>query len=259
MVKKIVEKCKKYRFLFEELVKRDFKKKYKRTALGMAWSLISPLMTLLVMRLIFTHFFGKNMEHYTIYLFCGTLVFSYFADSASQGMTTLMGNAGIFTKVNVPKYLFLFSKNIQTLLNFGLTLVMFFVFCIIDQITFTWKFVFLIYPIVMELLFNIGVGLILSALFVFFRDIQYLWTIFQQLLMYMSVIFYTIDGYPAEQQLLFKLNPVYNLISYFRSIVLHAQIPSLADHLIILGYSFVSVLIGCAIYKKYNTRFLYYI
>ena len=71
--------------------------------------------------------------------------------------------------------------------------------------------------------------------------------------------FYTIDGYPAEQQLLFKLNPVYNLISYFRSIVLHAQIPSLADHLIILGYSFVSVLIGCAIYKKYNTRFLYYI
>ena len=85
MIRKIIEKFRKYRFLFEELVKRDFKKKYKRTALGMAWSLISPLMMLLVMRLIFTNFFGKNMEHYTIYLFCGNLVFSYFSESASQG------------------------------------------------------------------------------------------------------------------------------------------------------------------------------
>lgn len=259
MIKKAVEKCRKYRFLFEELVKRDFKKKYKRTALGMAWSLISPLMMLLVMRLIFTNFFGRNMDHYTIYLFCGNLVFSFFAESSSQGMTSLIGNAGIFTKVNVPKYLFLFSKNIQTLLNFGLTLCMFFIFCIIDHITFTWKFVLLIYPILMELIFNIGIGLILSALFVFFRDIQYLWSIFQQLLMYMSVIFYTIDSYPEGQQQLFKLNPVYNFIHYFRSIVLYAEIPSLVDHLLILGYTALSIVIGCAIYKKYNTRFLYYI
>lgn len=259
MIRKVIEKCKKYRFLFEELVKRDFKKKYKRTVLGMAWSLISPLMMLLVMRLIFTNFFGKNMEHYTIYLFCGNLVFAYFAESVSQSMTSLMGNAGIFTKINVPKYLFLFSKNIQTLLNFGLTLCMLFIFCIIDRITFTWKFVFLIYPIVMELIFNIGMGLILSVLFVFFRDIQYLWTIFQQLLMYMSAIFYTLDSYSIEQQQLFKINPIYNFIRYFRSIVLHAQIPSLVDHLIILGYAVLSVVIGCIIYKKYNTRFLYYI
>ena len=136
---------------------------------------------------------------------------------------------------------------------------MFFIFCIIDQVTFTWKFVFLIYPIVMELIFNIGIGLILSALFVFFRDIQYLWTIFQQLLMYMSVIFYTIDSYPIEQQQLFKINPIYNFIHYFRSIVLYSQIPSLVDHLIIMGFAMLSVVIGCVIYKKYNARFLYYI
>lgn len=97
-------------FLFEELVKRDFKKKYKRTALGMAWSVLSPLLTLLVMRLVFTQFFGHHVAHYTTYLFCGNLVFSYFNESTSQGMTSLMGNAAIFSKVNVPKYLFLFSK-----------------------------------------------------------------------------------------------------------------------------------------------------
>ncbi len=186
----MINKLKAYRFLFEELVKRDFKKKYKRTVLGMAWSILSPLMMLLVMKMVFTQFFGRNYPHYTIYLFCGNLVFSYFNESTSQGMFSLIGNASIFTKVNIPKYLFLFSKNVQTLINFGLTLGVFFFFCVLDRITFTWKFLLLLYPIACLLLFNIGVGLILSALYVFFRDIQYLWTVFTQLLMYMSAIFY---------------------------------------------------------------------
>ena len=208
-----------HQFLFEELVKRDFKKKYKRTVLGMAWSVLSPLLMLLVMRLVFTQFFGRGMEHYTTYLFCGNLVFSYFSESTGQGMTSLMGNAGIFTKVNVPKYLFLFSKNVQTLINFGLTLCVFFMFCVLDGITFTWKFICLLYPICCLVLFNVGVGLILSAMFVFFRDIQYLWSVFTQLLMYMSAIFYTIDSYSYTVQCLFLLNPLYLFIRYFRKIV----------------------------------------
>ena len=151
---------------------------------------------------LFTQFFGRGTEHYTTYLFCGNLVFSYFSEATSQGMASLMGNSSIFTKVNVPKYLFLFSKNVQTLINFGLTLCVFFVFCVLDGITFTWRFVLLLYPIGCLVLFNIGVGLILSAMFVFFRDIQYLWTVFTQLLMYMSAIFYTIDRYSYTAQCL---------------------------------------------------------
>lgn len=255
----MLTKLKQYQFLFEELVKRDFKKKYKRTVLGMAWSLLSPLLTLLVMRIVFTQFFGRNMEHYTTYLFCGNLVFAYFNESTSQGMTSLMGNASIFTRVNIPKYLFLFSKNVQTLINFGLTLIVFFVFCILDKITFTWKFIFLIYPIVTLLLFNIGLGLILSALFVFFRDIQYLWSIFTQLLMYLSAVFYTIDRYPYHVQCLFLLNPVYLHIRYFRKIVLEATIPTIEFHLIMLIYVLAVVRLGFWMYKKYNTQFLYYV
>ncbi len=123
-----LDRLRQYQFLFEELAKRDFKKKYKRTVLGMAWSMLSPMLTLLVMRLVFTQFFGRNMEHYTTYLFCGNLVYSFFNESTSQGMTSLMENASIFTRVNVPKYLFLFSKNVQTLINFGLTLIVFLYF-----------------------------------------------------------------------------------------------------------------------------------
>ena len=253
------QKLKKHQFLFEELVKRDFKKKYKGTILGMSWSIFAPLLQLVVMRIVFTQFFGRNMEHYTTYLFCGNLIFSYFNESTSQGMTSLMGNAGIFTKVNVPKYLFLFSKNVQALINFGLVLVVFFIFCLIDDITFTWKFILLLVPILSLLLFNIGIGLILSALFVFFRDVQYLWSIFTQLLMYLSAIFYSIDTYSPMMQNLFLLNPIYLHIRYFRKIVIDSTVPSVWFHLLLLADVAVVLGIGCWMYKKYNTKFLYYV
>ena len=255
----MLQKFSRYRFLFEELVKRDFKKKYKRTVLGMAWSVLSPLLMLLVMRLVFTQFFGRSTPHYTTYLFCGNLVFSCFNESTTQGMQSLMSNASIFTKVNVPKYLFLLSKNVQTLINFGLTLCVFFIFCVIDHITFTWRLVCLLYPICCLVLFNIGVGMILSALFVFFRDIQYLWTIFVQLLMYLSAIFYTIDRYPPLVQNLFLLNPVYLFIRYFRKIVIELTVPTLWFHLLMLADTLIVLGLGCLIYKKYNHRFLYYV
>ena len=225
----------------------------------MAWSVLSPLLTLLVMKMVFTQFFGRTTPHYTTYLFCGNLIFSCFNESTGQGMTSLMSTAGIFTKVNVPKYLFLLSKNVQTLINFGLTLCVFFLFCILDGITFTWKFVLLLYPLACLVLFNIGIGLILSALFVFFRDIQYLWSVFTMLLMYMSAIFYTIDGYSYEVQCLFLANPVYLFIRYFRKIVIEATIPTIWFHLL-MGMDVIIVLgLGCWIYKKYNHKFLYYV
>lgn len=255
----MIQRMRRHQFLFEELVKRDFKKKYKRTVLGMAWSILSPLLTLLVMKMVFSNFFGRNTEHYTTYLFCGNLIFSYFSESTSQGMSSLVSNSGIFTKVNVPKYLFLMSKNVQTLINFGLTMCVFVVFCVLDRIVFTWKLILLLYPIILLLLFNFGMGLILSALFVFFQDIQYLWSVFTMLLMYMSAIFYTIDSYSYTVQCLFLLNPVYLFIRYFRKIVIDATIPTVWFHLLMMVDVAVVLGLGCWMYKKYNHRFLYYV
>ena len=255
----MLAKLKQHRFLFEELVKRDFKKKYKRTILGVGWSILSPLLQLLVMALVFTQFFGRSTPHYTIYIFCGNLVFSFFSDATKGGMGTIMGNAGIFTKVNVPKYLFLLSRNIQALINFGLILIVFFVFVAVDGLPFTWKFFLLLYPIACLILFNIGIGMILSGLFVFFRDIQYLYDVFTMLLMYMSAIFYNIDSYSYAMQCLFLLNPVYLFIRYFRKIVIDSAIPSPLFHLLMLAYTLIALGIGCWMYKKYNTRFLYYV
>lgn len=256
----MLSKLKEHGFLFSELVKRDFKKKYKNTYLGMIWSLLSPLLTLLVMSLVFKNFFGRNMEHYTIYLFCGNIVFSFFNDSTSGGMGSLLANAPIFTKINVPKYLFLFSRNISSLINFGMTLAVFFIFCIFDGITFTWAFLLLIIPVIFLVIFNLGVGLILSALYVFFRDMQYLWSVFTMLLMYMSAIFYQVtESAFGVFRHAFLANPVYVYITYFRTVVLEGAVPSLELHALAIGYALIAFGIGALIYKKCNHKFLYYV
>lgn len=254
----MIQKLKKHSFLFEELVKRDFKQKYKRTVLGMLWSMLSPLMMLLVMALVFTKFFGRDIPHYVIYLFCGNLLFNYFKDATSNGMTSLVANSGIITKVNVPKYLFLFSKNVSSLLNFALTLVIFFIFVAIDGIAFSWKFLLLLYPIACLTIFNVGVGLILSALYVAFKDVSYLYDIFTMVLMYLSAIFYSIDVFALKVQYLFYMNPVYVYIRYFRKIVIENDIPAPSFHLLCLFYAAAVFIIGCIVYKKNNYKFIYY-
>ena len=120
------------RFLFEELVKRDFKKKYKRTVLGIVWSMLSPLMMLGVISFVFSQFFGRTIEYYVLYVLAGQTVFAYFSESTNTGMVSLLNNASIFSKINISKYLFVLSRNVSALINFLLTLVIF--FCVTPRV-----------------------------------------------------------------------------------------------------------------------------
>lgn len=259
MIESLKNKLLSRRFVFEELVKRDFKKKYKRTALGMLWSILSPLLMMCVLATIFGYIFGDRIPHYIIYLFSGQVVFNYFTESTNGGMSALLGNAKIFAKINVPKYLFLFSKNVSALINFGIILVIYFIFVWFDGIPFTWKFLCLIYPIICLIVMNLGIGLILSALYIFFRDIEYLYRLLTQIIMYGSAIFYSIDILPQHLQGLFYCNPIFVCITYFRSIVIDGVIPDLWLHVLLAGYAGILFLIGCYVYKRYNYKFLYYV
>lgn len=255
----MIEKLRKYQFLFEELVKRDFKAKYKRTVLGIIWSVLSPLLMLTVMAVIFNNFFGRNIEHYVIFLFSGQIIFNYFTEATNEGMLALVNNASIFSKINVPKYLFLFSKNISAIINFFIIFLIYLFFVMIENIQFTWQFLLLVYPIICLIFMNLGMGLILSALYIFFKDIQYLYRLFTQVVMYGSAIFYSIDILPQHLQTLFYCNPIFVCITYFRSIVLHNTVPDLWLHLLLAGYAVMLFGIGCLVYKKYNYKFLYYV
>lgn len=258
MFSKWLGKLTQYRFLIEELVKRDFKKKYKGTVLGMLWSVLSPILTFFVMRVVFTQFFGAGIPHFTTYLFAGNMVFSFFSQSTAEGMTSLVNNVGIISKVNIPKYLFLLSSNVTSMINFLLTFLVFLIFALLDGITFQVSLFSLLFPVFFLLLFNIGVGLILSALYVFFRDMTYLYNVFTMILMYCSAIFYNVDAYPAKIQRLFLVNPIYVFIKYFRVAVINGNLPSVEFHLLIVFYAALAVGIGAWMYKKNNQRFMYY-
>ena len=255
----MINNLKKYSFLFGELVHRDFTKKYKRTFFGMTWSIISPLINLLIMWFVFGNILGNNVNHFVIYLFSGQLVFAFFSEATSMGMTSLVNNSSIFAKVNIPKYLFLFSQNVTSLINFCLTMIVYFIFVAVEGIPFTWTFLALLFPIVFLIIFNLGIGLILSALFVFFRDMQYLWGIISQLIMWLSAIFYTLDMFDPAVQEAFFFNPIYLFIYYFRSIVLDGTVPTVDIHIRIIIASLLAFGIGSWMYKHYNTEFLYYI
>ncbi len=246
-------------FLFSELVKRDFKKKYKRTYLGMLWSVMSPLLSILVMYVVFNNFYKNGDGFFITYLFCGNIVFAFFSDSSNGGMESLLGNADIFSKINLPKYLFLFSRTVSSLINFSLTFGVFLIFCAIDGVPFTLYFLGLIIPIVLLIIFNLGVGMILSALYVFFRDVKYLWGIFLMFVMYLSAIFYDVSMLPEAVRQLLILNPVYVYISYFRTLVIGAAFPPMYLTALAVGYAILFFTVGMVIYKRYNHKFIYYV
>ncbi len=255
MIKKFIAN----KFLFSELIKRDFILKYKRTVLGVLWSALSPLIMLSVQIFVFSHFFGSDIPHYTIFLFSGNLVYTYFSEATQSGLMALAGNAPIFAKVPVPKYLFVFSRNISSLINFGLTFCVFMVWIRADGIAFQPKFLLLLYAIICMIAFNCGISLILSTIYMFFRDLSYLYNIFVLILMYISAIFYSVETFAPHIQRLFLLNPLYVYIKYFRLIVINNSIPSYNFHFLMLFYGIVAMLFGTLLYKKYNNQFVYYL
>lgn len=245
------------RFLLKQLIHRDFKNRYKRAALGVLWSMLSPLLFFAAQAIIFSQFFNRG-EHYISYLITGNIVYHYFTDATTNSMFSLQANGGILSKIKLDKDVFLFSRSISCLINFGLTLIVMFVIVAMDHMTFHWNLVLLIYPIVCMFFMNMGLGYILSALFVFFKDTQYLYGLFTHILLYFSAIFYRVDMFPPETQKLFYINPLYCYIDYFRTIIIDNTIPSLFIHGLCIGFPVLFMLIGKLVYKICDQQFVYY-
>ena len=252
------EKIAQHKFLFEELVKRDFKKKYKRTILGMLWSVVSPLLSFLVQFIVFGALFRRNDSNFVIYLLTGNLMFHYFSDSTNTGMFSIYRNAGVISKIKVPKSIFVLSSTVASIFNFLLTMLVYFVFMFACRVNFGPHLILMIYPIICMSIFNIGIIYILSSLFVFFRDTQYLYSIVIKLLSYVSAIFYYADSMPDSIQIVFAVNPIYRYISYMRQLVIDSVIPSATSHLVCAGFAIAALILGYLFYKKTEKNFVYY-
>ena len=245
------------KFLLKQLIHRDFKSRYKRAALGVLWSMLSPLLFFAAQAIIFSFLFDRG-EHYISYLITGNIVYHYFTDGTTNTMFSLQANGGIISKIKVDKDIFLVSRSVSCFINFLLTLIIMFTIIAIDRTAFHWKFFLLIYPIVCMFFMIMGIGYLLSTLFVLFKDTQYLYSLFTRVLMYFSAIFYHIERFPENLRNLFYFNPVYCYIDYFRTIIIENTYPSLLVHGLCIGFAVLFMVIGKLVYKLNDEKFAYY-
>jgi ABC-type polysaccharide/polyol phosphate export permease len=184
-------------------------------------------------------------------------VYGFFRDATTGGMMAIESNAGIITKVRVPKYLFVLSKNITAMINMALTLILLLIFCLAYRAPLTWKYLLALYPLLCLTLFNIGAGLLLSGIYVFFRDTRYFYDIFCTVVMYFSAIFYTTTAFPAPTAWLFNLNPIFCYISFVRKLIINGESPSARHWALCLFYAAAALGVGCWMYLKNNKKYVY--
>ena len=176
----------KYRFLIKQLVDRDFKAKYKRSVLGVFWSFLNPLLNMLVQYVVFSNMFKFDIPNFPVYLLCGNVVFSYFSESCGMALTSIVGNAGLITKVYVPKYIYPLTRIMSSMVNLLISLIPLFAVALISGLVPTKAYLLLPIPLLLLALFCLGLGMLLAAAMVFFRDIQFLWGVLTTIWMYLT-------------------------------------------------------------------------
>lgn len=258
-IKNIINNFKRYSFLMSQMISRDFKVKYKRSVLGVFWSLLQPLLMMSVMAIVFSQMFKNNTPNYLVYLMSGLIMFNYFSEASSHAMASIVTNFQLMTKVYIPKYIFPLSKCLFVGINFLLSLIPLLLIVIITKAPISFNYLLLPYPFLCMLFFTIGIGLILATISVFLRDMFYIYTILLTIWQYFTPIFYNISILPDSFQKIFKLNPMYQFINFVRTILLEARTPNLLSF-VWCGLSAIIVfLIGCFIFKKNQDKFIYYI
>lgn len=268
MIKDILGNFKRYWFLMSQLISRDFKVKYKRSVLGVVWSLLYPILMLAVMAVVFSQMFKFKVEgvNYLVYLMTGIIMFNYFSEASNNAMTSVVSNFSLINKVYIPKYIFPIAKCLFVGINFALTLIPWLGIIALSyfglgEYTCHFNIYFLILPYVFlcMFLFTVGIGMLLSCVSVFLRDIFYIYGIIIMIWNYLTPVFYSIEIIPESLQALFKLNPLYQFLTAAREIVLYGRCPS-AFSLILIGALGVGMLlIGGFVFKKNQDKFIYYI
>ena len=246
----------KYKLLLSQLVARDFKTKYKRCILGILWSLLNPLLVMVVQYIVFSGLFKWDINNYAIYLLSGSVMFNFITESTSQALISITGNAGLITKVYIPKYIFPLSKVLSSLINFFLAFLALILIVLIKSITPNIYYFTMIYPIICMLLFSIGVSLILSSMMVYFRDTQFLYGIFLTLWTYLTPLFYPESIIPDKFIIIIKMNPMYHYIKYVRMVILDGVLPSLNTHVYCILFSIISLFLGIFVFKKAQKNFI---
>jgi len=248
-----------YSFLVRQLVARDFKRKYKRSSLGVFWSFLNPLLTMLVQYLVFSTIFKSSIENFIVYLLIGIILFNFFGEAVGLGLSSIVDNAQLINKVYMPKIIYPLSRVLSSAINLLISLVPLVIVMMITGVSMNKTVLLIPIGLLCLLVFCFGMAMMLSAAMVFFRDTFFLWNVVSTLWMYLTPTFYPLDIIPAAWLPIYKLNPMYQYITFLRSILLDgvAPAPELLVGCIISAVGMFAV--GYLVFRKNQDKFVLYL
>lgn len=250
---------KKYRFLIRQLVARDFRTKYKRSVLGMFWSFLNPLLTMSVQYFVFSTIFKSDIPNYPAYLLIGIVAFNFFSEACGMALTSIIGNASLITKVYMPKYIYPLTRVMSSVVNLAISLVPLLIVCILTGVQFHRSVVLALYFLICLVIFSLGLGLLLSASMVFFRDTQFLWGVFSMMWMYATPIFYPETILPENFKFILQVNPLYHFLKNIRFCILDGFSPEPTVYVQCLAIAMGMLLVGALVFRKSQDRFVLYL
>lgn len=248
-----------YGFLIRQLVSRDFKTKYKRSALGMAWSFLNPLLTMSVQYVVFSTLFQSDIPNYPVYLLSGIVFFNFFNEAVSMGMTSITGNASLIKKVYMPKYIYPVSRILSSLVNFALAIIPLLLVMLITGTAFTPALLLLIFDMLCLLGFVTGMSLLLTTAMTFFQDTQFLWGVVSMMWMYLTPLFYPESIIPTQFLTIYHMNPMYQYITFARICIIDGVSPEPMAYLWCILSSVVVLGLGILTFKRHQDKFVLYL
>lgn len=249
----------KYMPLLTQLVKRDIKVRYRKSFLGMLWTVLNPLMMMGVMTLVFSTLFQSNIENFPVYFLTGNLIFSFNSEATQQALSSIIGNSLLIKKIYVPKYLFPVSRVISCLVNFFFSFIALLIVMIVTKSEFYITLLLIPLPILALLLFTIGLSLLLSSITVFFRDIGHFYGVFILAWNYLTPVFYPVSILPDKFRWVVNFNPLYYYITYFRLLVRDGVFPSFQLNMYCFGAGAAMLIVGVVVFWRKQDRFILYI
>lgn len=249
----------KYRNLIGELVSRDIKKKYRRSVLGLLWSLLNPILMMLITAAVFSNLFRFEIQNFALYLLTGQVIFTFYAEATNFAMGSILENGSLIKKVYVPKYLFPISRVMSSGVNLLLTIPAMIIIMIVTNEPIELSLLAAFLPLGLLFLFCIGIGLLLASLSVFFRDLFHLYSVLLTALNYATPIFYPANIIPEEYRFIIEWNPLSYYLEAFRQVVYSHVFPEINLLLICATISIVTIILGAFVFKKQQNKFILYI
>ena len=251
-----IKEFRQYSNLFSELVRKGIKLKYRRSYLGVLWSMVEPLLTIIVLTLVFGTLLGHNEKSFPVYILTGRLMYTLFSQSTTSALKSIRQNEAMIKKVYVPKYLYPLANICFNYILFLISLVVLGAVALVRGVYPTWRTLLAVVPLAVLFLLSVGAGLILATVGVYFRDMEYLWNVGLMLVMYTCAIFY----YPekilsSNVSWILKYNPLFCIISNFRSCIFGE---SMDMHMLVyaLVFALVCIVVGGIFFNKKQDEFI---